>query len=193
MFLTFLSRILFLLLIMLPPIYAAPAYAQSNASLFLGVDNIDIIIDYRNNNDDPYIDDRISPSAAESLNSWATKVLMAGDDSGNLLISITKASLKEEDIAEKKGLSSFFVNEQRYLVTAEFEAIFSFAHPKGNRSATVVVSSTAENSIPDSTTPAAAADIRRQVVTDGIVFFEQELRRRLENLSKDGWPLLPPK
>ena len=188
MTLTFLGRVLFLWLIML-----APAYAESSRALFLGVNSVDIIIDYRNNNDAPYIDNRVQPSPAESLNSWATKALLPDADRGNLLMTVTKASLKEEDIDRKKGLSSFFVNEQRYLVTAEFEAIFSFAHPQGNRSATVVISSVAENSIPDRTTPSAAAGIRRQVITDGIVFFEQELRRQLEKLSKDDWPLLPPK
>ncbi len=188
MFSIFLGRVLFLLLIAL-----APAYAAADRPLFLGVDNIDIIIDYRNNNDAPYIDDRILPSPVESLSSWAVKTLAPDDNSGNLLMTVTKASLKEENIDRKGGLLSLFVNEQRYLVTVEFEAIFSFAHPQGNRSATVVISSVAENSIPDSTTPSAATGIRRQVITDGIVFFEQELRRQLEKLSKDNWPLLPPK
>ncbi|MCE2517166.1 MAG: hypothetical protein J4F41_04875 [Alphaproteobacteria bacterium] len=166
-----------------------PEQVRSGGKLALGVAAVDIINDYTPAGAAPYIDHEFMPTPTVQLTQWAEQTLTPDLDDGNVLVAITKASLKEVEIAGDDGLKALFTNEQRLLVTVEFEAIFSFTHPLKNRSATLTVVSSAQSSIPDNATPDDAQRIRQRVVRNGIGRFDQELRRQLRQVSEGIWPL----
>lgn len=167
----------------------APEVIRPGSPLALGVAAVDIITDYTSPGTAPYIDQDYRPSPAVQLTQWAEQTLTPDLDDGNLLLAITKASLKEVEIAGDDGLKALFTDEQRLLVTVEYEGILSFTHPLNNRSATLTVVATAQSSIPDSATPDEAQQLRQQVVRNGIGRFDQELRRQLRQVSEGVWPL----
>ena len=169
---------------------ALPKLTTPGGMINLGVAAVDVINEYQTPQDPIYIDQRFSPSPSRQLIDWADDKLLPLGDRGNLLLTITKAEMTEVDIQSDDGLKSLFTNEQRLLVTVKFEGIFSFSHPENSRSATLTVSSEAQSSIADNTSPVDADAIRLRVTQESLGRFDQEFRRQLRSISSNGWPLM---
>lgn len=167
-----------------------PALTQPGPGIDLGVASIDIINDYTSPGVRPYIDHIYLPAPVQQLSEWARMKLYPVEDRGNLLITITRAAMTEENLESSESLAALFTNEQSRLIRVEMQAIFSFSHPRNNRSATLTVVSNYETSIADNTTPAEADDIRYRTVQEGIGRFDQEFRNQLAAASSNGWPQL---
>jgi len=105
---------------------------------------------------------------------------------------VTKADLRELDIASNNDLKSLFTNEQRKLVIADLSASFSFTHPENNQTASLIVNTSYQTTIPDVITPAEADRIRIHVMTEVISRFDAEFRHQIMSIEQpDGWPLVP--
>jgi len=166
-----------------------PKVTKPGGALKLGIAALDIINDYTTPSDDIFIDDIFNPSPATRMKAWAERTLQPSDSRGNGLMTITNASMTERDIQSDQDLKTLFTNEQRLLIEVKMNAIFTFNHPENNRAATLTVSSEAMSSIADNTSPAQADAIRLRVVDEALGQFDQELRRRLMQVSASGWPL----
>jgi len=149
----------------------------------------DIISDYSSPGEKPYIDHLYSPSPSDLLKEWASRRLTPTDSSGNLLFTITRAAMTEIRLESDESLKSLLTNEQSRLVRVELEGIFSFSHPAGTRSATLVVRAEYESSIADNTTPAEADQLRLNIARNTVHLFEKEFRQQLDNVAgHNGWP-----
>jgi len=166
-----------------------PEVTKPGGTLKMGIAALDIINDYTTPSDDIFIDDIFNPSPAARMMAWAERTLQPSDSQGNGLMTITNASMTERDIQSDQDLKTLFTNEQRLLIEVKMNAIFTFNHPENNRAATLTVSSEAMSSIADNTSPAQADAIRLRVVDEALGQFDQELRRRLMQVSASGWPL----
>ena len=166
-----------------------PEVTKPGSALKMGIAALDIINDYTTPSDDIFIDDIFNPSPAARMMAWAERTLQPSDSQGNGLMTITNASMTERDIQSDQDLKTLFTNEQRLLIEVKMNAIFTFNHPENNRAATLTVSSEAMSSIADNTSPAQADAIRLRVVNEALGQFDQELRRRLMQVSASGWPL----
>jgi hypothetical protein len=166
-----------------------PEVTNPGGTLKMGIAALDIINDYTTPSDDIFIDDIFNPSPAARMMAWAERTLQPSDSQGNGLMTITNASMTERDIQSDQDLKTLFTNEQRLLIEVKMNAIFTFNHPENNRAATLTVSSEAMSSIADNTSPAQADAIRLRVVDEALGQFDQELRRRLMQVSASGWPL----
>ena len=165
-----------------------PQITATGSRIDLGVASVDIIDDYNNPNVKPYIDHLINPSPAMQLTQWAAETLKPADEKGNMLLTIMKASMTEKDIEAEEGLKALFTNQQRLLINVELEAVLSFNHPDGGRSATLTVVSSSEKSIADNTTPEEADSIRFKAIREAVGRFDQELRAQLSGFD-GGWPV----
>jgi len=166
-----------------------PEVTMPGGTLKMGIAALDVINDYTTPSDDIFIDDIFNPSPAARMMAWAERTLQPSDSQGNGLMTITNASMTERDIQSDQDLKTLFTNEQRLLIEVKMNAIFTFNHPENNRAATLTVSSEAISSIADNTSPAQADAIRLRVVDEALGQFDQELRRRLMQVSASGWPL----
>lgn len=167
-----------------------PALTRPGPTLNLGVSSLDIIVDYTAPKLPPNIDHEYNPSPATQLTQWAESKLAPSADKGNLLVSITKASMQETEITGEDTLSSLFTNEQKLKVVVDFEGIFSFSHPTDNKSATLTVTVSAQSSISDNVSPDEAQAIRQRVVREALGKFDKELRRQLSGITENGWPVI---
>ena len=167
-----------------------PQLTTPGGMINIGVAAIDVINDYQTPSDPIYIDHLFNPSPSRQMMDWAEHKLVPLDDRGNLLLTITSAEMTERDIQNDATLKSLFTNEQRLLVAVKYQAIFSFSHPEGNRSATLTVSSEAQSSIADNTSPAGADAIRLRVIQEALGRFDQDFRRQLQSVTSNGWPLM---
>ncbi len=126
------------------------------------------------------------------LITWGSDMLIPNDANGNLLMTVSLADLREVDIASDDDLKALFTNEQRKLIIADLEAVFSFTHPTNNRTASIVVKSSYQNTISDYTTPADSDRIRFFVMSEAIARFDAEFRRQISEISaSEGWPVAP--
>ncbi len=166
-----------------------PDVTKPGGALQLGIAALDIINDYNTPSDAIFIDGNFNPSPAARMKTWAEGVLQPSDARGNGLMTITNASMTERDIQADENLKALFTNEQRLMIEVKMSAIFTFNHPENNRAATLTVASEAMSSIADNTSPAEADAIRMRVVNEALGQFDQELRRRLKEVSTSGWPL----
>ena len=149
----------------------------------------DIISDYSSPGEKPYIDHLYSPSPSDLLVEWAGSRLTPTDSSGNLLFTITRAAMTETRLESDESLKSLLTNEQSRLIRVELEGVFSFSHPAGTRSATLVVRAEYESSIADNTTPAEADQLRLKIARNTVHLFEKEFRKQLDNVAgHNGWP-----
>jgi hypothetical protein len=124
------------------------------------------------------------------LVNWGSETLIPADASGNLLMTVSRADLRELDIASNDDLKSLFTNEQRKLIVADLEAVFSFTHPVNNRTASIVVKASYQNTIADYTTPADSERIRQFVMSEAIARFDAEFRKQVLDISSgNGWPV----
>ena len=161
---------------------------RTGAPVRLGVAAVDVINAYTPAAGGQHIGHLLPRSPAERLEEWAESRLIPGDNRGNLLVTITRASLTEEALDSSGGFSSFFTNEQSRLVRVEFEGVFQFSHPEGGRSMTITVRTAHEHSIAESASTSEADEIRTGVVTEGLARLDQEFRRQLRESSQSGWP-----
>ena len=162
------------------------------ASIPIQVANIDFFNDHDPQAVETYTDHLYYPTLADMLMTWGTNTLIPSDANGNLLMTIAKADLRELDIASNDDLKALFTNEQRKLVIADLEAVFSFTHPDENRTASIVVKSSYQNTIADYTTPAESERIRYFVMTEAIARFDEEFRRQITDVSApQNWPVAP--
>jgi hypothetical protein len=105
-------------------------------------------------------------------------------------MTVSRADLRELDIASNDDLKSLFTNEQRKLIVADLEAVFSFTHPVNNRTASIVVKASYQNTIADYTTPADSERIRQFVMSEAIARFDAEFRKQVLDISSgNGWPV----
>lgn len=149
----------------------------------------DIISEYSSPGEKPYIDYLFTPSPSDMLVEWASNRLTPSDTSGNLLFTITRAAMTETKLESDESLKALITNEQNRLIRVELEGIFSFSHPAGSRSATLVVRAEYESSIADNTTPAEADQLRLKIARNTIHLFEKEFRHQLDNVAgHNGWP-----
>ena len=162
------------------------------ASIPIQVADIDFFNDHDPQAIEPYIDHLYYPTLSDMLMTWGTATLIPSDANGNLLMTIAKADLRELDIDSNDDLKSLFTNEQRKLIIADLEAVFSFTHPVENRTASIVVKSSYQNTIADYTTPAESERIRQFVMTEAIARFDGEFRRQIADISaSQDWPVAP--
>lgn len=168
---------------------SVPPITRPGPTLNLGVSSLDIIVDYTPSTLPPYVDHKYNPSPAVQLTQWAESKLAPNADEGNLLVSITNASMQESEIKGEDNLSSLFTNEQKLQVVVDFEGIFSFSHPENSKSATLTVVASAQSSIADNVSPNEAQEIRQRVVREALGRFDKELRRQLNGITEDGWPV----
>ena len=164
------------------------AITQTGGTISLGVSSIDIINEYNAPGANPYIDHLMTPNPTSQITDWAGKILTPVDDRGNLLITITRAALTEDQLEGEDSIKGFFTNEQTRVVRAELEAYFSFSHPESNRSASLTVKAEFETTIAENSTPNEADTIRLDVIRESIGRFDMEFRRQLDMVSGDGWP-----
>ena len=97
--------------------------------------------------------------------------------------------MQETELAGEDSLSALFTNEQKLMVVVDFEGIFSFSHPTNSKSATLTVAASAQSSIADNVSPDEAEAIRQRVVREALGRFDKELRRQLNGITEDGWPV----
>jgi hypothetical protein len=156
------------------------------------VASMDMVNEHRPQAASPYIDHYYQPNLASLLQKWGETTLRPVEQDGNLLMTVTKADLREIDIASNDDLKSLFTNEQRKLVIADLSASFSFTHPINNQTASLIVNASYQTTIPDVITPAEAERIRIHVMTEAISRFDAEFRHQIMSIEQpDGWPLMP--
>jgi hypothetical protein len=159
-------------------------------NLPLQVASIDFFNDHDPQAVKPYIDHLYYPGLSDMLVNWGSETLIPADASGNLLMTVSRADLRELDIASNDDLKSLFTNEHRKLIVADLEAVFSFTHPVNNRTASIVVKASYQNTIADYTTPADSERIRQFVMSEAIARFDAEFRKQVLDISSgNGWPV----
>lgn len=156
--------------------------------LDIDVSSIDIINEYAAPQAKPYIDHLMASNPLSEMTDWAGRMLSPVGGRGNLLITITRAALIEEQLAGEDSLKGFFTNEQTRLIRTELEAYFSFSHPENNRSASLTVKAEFETTIAESSTPQEADEARLDVIMEGMGRFDQEFRRQFNAIANGGWP-----
>lgn len=172
-----------------PPVLVA---TPLGADIPIQVASIDFFNDHNPKATKPYIDHLYYPSLSDMLITWGSDMLIPNDANGNLLMTVSLADLREVDIASDDDLKALFTNEQRKLIIADLEAVFSFTHPANNRTASIVVKSSYQNTISDYTTPADSDRIRFFVMSEAIARFDAEFRRQISEISaSEGWPVAP--
>ena len=165
-----------------------PELTESGGVITLGVASVDIINEYRPPNTSLHIEHKLTPPPFKRLSAWAEEILIPQDTQGNLLLTISRAALTEEEFPKENR--AFFTNEQDRLVKVDLEGIFTFSHPQDRRSATVIIKTHYEHSIAEATTPNDTDRIRNHVTEEAIRQFEQKFRAELNAVSKNGWPKL---
>ena len=169
----------------------ASVRASVGRPMTVGVASIDIINEATSPSTPPHIGHLLEQTPGDRMTRWAETRLIPGDERGNLLVTVRKASLTEESLATSKGVKALLKDEQSRLVRVEFEVAFSFSHPEGRRSATMTVGSQYERSIAESATAAEADRVRNSVLEEGLGSFDQEFRRQITDASgASGWPLV---
>ena len=170
-----------------PPVLVATPLGNN---LPLQVASIDFFNDHNPQAVKPYIDHLYYPGLSDMLVNWGSETLIPADANGNLLMTVSRADLRELDIASNDDLKSLFTNEQRKLIVADLEAVFSFTHPVNNRTASIVVKASYQNTIADYTTPADSERIRQFVMSEAIARFDAEFRKQVLDISSgNGWPV----
>jgi hypothetical protein len=155
----------------------------------LGISAIDIINEDTIPEVESHIDHIQTPSPAMRLADWANDTLIPVDSRGNLLVTVAKAILTEEQLDEDGSFKELFINEQSRLVRVDIQAYFSFGHPENSRSATITIKAEYEMTIAENTSPDQVDKIRLAVIDEGIAQLDAEFRRQLDSLTSDGaWP-----
>ena len=136
----------------------------------------------------PYVEHELSPTPAQSVIEWATDNLIVSGGSGELILNISEASVKQEALSPEEGFLNSLKDNQASRIRVTIKAELLWIQPIGNFQGTAQLAAKTTQTLPESATPGDYLVTKQNLVARAIDLIDAQAR---EEIAKINGMILP--
>ena len=131
----------------------------------------------------PYVEHELSPTPAQSVIDWATENLLVKGGSGELILNISEASVKEEALSPEEGFLNSLKDNQASRIRVTIKAQLLWIQPVGNYQGTAQLAAKTTQTLPESATPADYLIAKQNLVARAIDLIDGQARTEIGKIT----------
>ena len=187
-----LSRLLFggLLLVMLGACQTTASVEQSvslardtGQALAVNARRLEVVDNWLMPLEPPYVEHELATTPAEMVIEWAKQTLVPKGGSGEVILNISEASIKQEDLPPEEGFLNALKDNQDTRLRVTIEAQFLWIQPVGNFQGTAKLAAKVTQTLPESATPADYLLAKETLVNHAIALIDEQARTEIGKID----------
>ena len=127
----------------------------------------------------PYIEHMLAPNLSSMLVDWGSRVLVPVGGSGEVVLDISQASVKQTALPKSEKLVDLFKDNQEVMVRADIKAKLLWIQPVGGKQAIIDLGATASRTIKETATPNERDVIIREVMVEAVELINQQAAKEI--------------
>ena len=131
----------------------------------------------------PYVEHELAITPAEMVIEWAKQTLVPKGGSGELILNISEASIKQEDLPPEEGFLNALKDNQDTRLRVTIEAQLLWIQPVGNFQGTAKLASKVTQTLPESATPADYLMAKEALVQHAITLIDEQARTEIGKID----------
>ena len=148
-------------------------------SLRLDARKMEIIENWNMPMEPPYIEHMLAPNLSSMLVDWGSRVLVPVGGSGEVVLDISQASVKQTALPKSEKLVNLFRDNQEVMVRADIKAKLLWIQPVGGKQAIIDLGATASRTIKETATPNERDVIIREVMVEAVELIDQQAAKEI--------------
>ena len=148
-------------------------------SLRLDARKMEIIENWNMPMEPPYIEHMLAPNLSSMLVDWGSRVLVPVGGSGEVVLDISQASVKQTALPKSEKLVDLFRDNQEVMVRADIKAKLLWIQPVGGKQAIIDLGATASRTIKETATPNERDIIIREVMVEAVELINQQAAKEI--------------
>ena len=161
---------------------------ESHQSFAINARRLEVIDNWLMPLTPPYVEHELPISPAESVIEWAKQTLAPKGGSGELILNISEASIKQESLPPEEGLLNNLKDNQDTRLRVTIEAQLLWIQPVGNYQGTAKLAAKVTQTLPESATPADYILAKNNLIARAITLIDGQAR---DEIAKIDGMILP--
>ena len=130
----------------------------------------------------PYVEHELQITPAESVIEWAKQTIVPKGASGEVILNISEASIKQEALPPAEGFLNSLKDNQETRLRVTIEAQLLWIQPVGNYQGTAKLAAKTTQTLPESATPADYLIAKENLVNRAISLIDGQARAQISKI-----------
>ncbi|MGC6530324.1 MAG: hypothetical protein ACON4G_04815 [Candidatus Puniceispirillaceae bacterium] len=161
---------------------------ETTTSLAINARRLEIIDNWLMPLKAPYVEHELKKPPAASLIEWASLVVQPKGGSGEVILNISEASVKHEELPPAEGFLNSLKDNQETRIRVTLSAQLLWIQPVGNYTGTAELAAKTSQSLPESATPSDYEIATQNLVGRALALIDLQAR---EEIAKIDGMILP--
>ncbi len=131
----------------------------------------------------PYVEHELRTTPAESVIEWAKRTVLPKGGSGELILNISEASIKQEKLPPAEGFLNSLKDNQETRLRVTIKAQILWIQPVGNYQGTAELAAKTTQTLPESATPADYIIAKENLVQRAIALIDSQAREQIGDIE----------
>ena len=131
----------------------------------------------------PYVEHELRTTPAESVIEWAKRTVLPKGGSGELILNISEASIKQEKLPPAEGFLNSLKDNQETRLRVTIKAQILWIQPVGNYQGTAELAAKTTQTLPESATPADYIIAKENLVQRAIALIDSQAREQISDIE----------
>ena len=131
----------------------------------------------------PYVEHELRTTPAESVIAWAKQTILPKGGSGELILNISEASIKQETLPPAEGFLNSLKDNQETRLRVTIKAQILWIQPVGNYQGTAELAAKTTQTLPESATPADYIIAKENLVQRAIALIDSQAREQIGDIE----------
>jgi len=131
----------------------------------------------------PYVEHELQVTPAEGVIEWAKLSLAPKGGSGELILNISEASIKQEQLPPAEGFFDSLKDNQDIRLRVTIKAQLLWIQPVGNYQGTAELAAKTTQTLPESATPADYLIAKKNLVNRAIALIDGQARTQISSIE----------
>ena len=131
----------------------------------------------------PYVEHELRTTPAESVIEWAKQTILPKGGSGELILNISEASIKQETLPPAEGFLNSLKDNQETRLRVTIKAQILWIQPVGNYQGTAELAAKTTQTLPESATPADYIIAKENLVQRAIALIDSQAREQISDIE----------
>lgn len=161
---------------------------ETTTSLAINARRLEIIDNWLMPLEAPYVEHELKTTPAAALIEWASLVVQPKGGSGEVILNISEASVKHEELPPAEGFLNSLKDNQETRIRVTLSAQLLWIQPVGNYTGTAELAAKTSQSLPESATPSDYEIATQNLVGRALALIDLQAR---EEIAKIDGMILP--
>ena len=153
--------------------------AADNQALAINARRLEVVDNWLMPLTPPYVEHELQMTPAESVIEWAKQTVVPKGATGELILNISEASIKQEALPPSEGFFNSLKDNQETRLRVTIEAQLLWIQPVGNYQGTAKLAAKTTQTLPESATPADYLIAKENLVNRAIALIDGQARTQI--------------